>query len=105
MDLKAGDRVAVYGGGLYPDDAWIVGVKGKIIAKHTAGVRVKLVTGKEVIVHPKQCRRMVKKQGFRIWLPRHQLASFTGATLSLRMDASLTKILEDDIEFVEVKKK
>ncbi len=96
MKFKVGDRVAVY------DGDRIVGVIGAIHKEGGLLVCLDEAYGGAKSYHPKQCRRLVKKQRRRVWLSRGAAAELHGG---ISAEFFAQKRNEDDVEFVEVRKK
>ena len=109
MKFKVGDRVAVYG---HRCLEWM----------RTAGTVLQVATDKhegctmlikvpqrgDVYAHPKQCRRLVKKERRRVYIPLNDLH----ARLNFKSAAELLSYLEIEtdgspnyMEFVEVRRK
>lgn len=59
---------------------------------------------KQVIVHPKQCRKLIKKERRRVWIAREGLASIPACS-TRNISVSDHVRFSDDIEFIEVVKK
>lgn len=101
MAFKEGDRVRVYGlRGHSPFVAKITGLDGRGNATVLSSV-----TG-TIVVHTKQCRRLVKKERRRIWATENFLGKndYVGALFS--KDApTLPDCSEIWVEFIEVIKK
>ena len=95
-EFKPGERVVVYEAGKFPRKGEVVG------AEHNA-LRV-IIDGNENmydIFHPKQVRRLVKKERRRVWV------EFNG--VKNPVDVSLCEFepgfKREVVEFIEVKKK
>lgn len=107
MKYKVGDRVAVYG--TVPcelnkySNAYKRGAKATVTNVHADDeIEVETIYGKTVC-HPKQCRRLKKKERRRVWVFPPHLESD-----SPHMVAANGPVYSDEgawIEFVEVKKR
>lgn len=101
MKFKVGDRVAVYN--------YLGRNTGKISSLDDAGSFFvgldQFVNGNDTMrAHPKQCRRLIKRPQRRVWISEEQLRLLNVYDALQRTQISLSKILEDDVEFVEVRK-
>lgn len=106
MKFKVGDRVAVY----YPrcpirNHAEITEVypDGSLLVKYDYDLTYRFAA------HPKQCRRLVKKERRKIWIAQSELTpAYTSIkAVWIQRDPKDLTCAEGDqlIEFVEVKKK
>lgn len=100
MKFKVGDRVAVYN--------WKGRQTGKICVVEATGEEFcigldKLHEGHDSIqAHPKQCRRLVKKERRRVWVDFDQLIRLHCGVCFAAYDKNQANTL---VEFVEVKRK
>lgn len=108
MKFKVGDRVAVYGSSrgdaLFSEGARAVIVAGPdsesfLEIQFEAGAREK------GLVHPKQCRRLVKKERRCIWVDEPNLRDLAKTKGGQREVFISTRPMPRAVEFVEVKKK
>lgn len=111
--FHVGDRVAVYG------PAWSPGHEGRMVS-HKAEVvavidactlHIRPADGKLYFVHPKQCRRLKKRERRRVWVgqirvitPKQDLR-FMEARFTEPSDYEGTADGKPWIEFIEVRKK
>jgi hypothetical protein len=109
--FEVGEMVAVYGSvrDLHTDIHYLRGDKAKvllIIGPNELIVKIDR-DGWEYNVHPKQCRRLVKAERRRVWISeRHilDLQKIEVIPTNINSTISSTKLLPDDIEFIEVRK-
>lgn len=108
MSFKAGDRVNVYG--FTYDGTSCLGWAGEVT--HAVGeiggplLHVRL-DGRTAIegVHPKQCRKLVKKERRRIWIDCSVGLSAISGRLSNQVRLELEDGKEQFAEFVEVRRR
>jgi|SRR5271157_2534169 len=94
--FKVGDRIRIYG--FDSDDATLV------LARTVVSVSPNLIeTDGGEFCHPKQCRRLVKKQRRRVWILEDDLVFDSDGTSDCLL--STEKLHPTDIEFIEVKKR
>lgn len=104
MKFKVGDKVAVY------DRTYNLarGV-GKVVEidDHPAtGVRVRVPNYQDFWFHPKQCRRLVKKERRRMWVRFDQHGTVLSTSTRFPSGNPDYSMLNSElVEFVEVKKK
>lgn len=105
--FEVGERVAVYG---HRALAFGVRVVGLIEAMdqderrmYPTGVKVRdeKYSGQAYFAHPKQCRRLVKKERRRAWLSARALRDFPGRRITADLGGPGW---DDSIEFIEVRK-
>jgi len=102
-DFKVGDRVRVYGHKALDwetTDARVI-ERGVDELIHAEFIMVLANNGLRVLVHPKQCRRLVKKYRRRVWIIKRendspQVVHYAGFIGSVNYGES---------EFIEVKRK
>lgn len=100
--FQVGDRVRVYGP--YGQGSVDTGRVQELIGEGL--LKLKLDSDGYPVVHPKQCRRLVKRERRRVWITERKL-------LELAIDPdgevsamiSKAKKVQDDVEFVEVRRR
>lgn len=97
MSFKVGDRVAFYNEGYR--------FKGKISGADLNKVCVDTDGGKYYCVSPKQCRRLVKKERRRIWIPINSVPPNGSSRERCHINGFKPGDESLFIEFIEVKKK
>lgn len=105
-----GTRVRVYGsfGSLT-----LLALKGEVFRTRVMDekIEIRLDGGEIVIAHPKQCRRLVKRERRRVWVLESQFQRLESGRSEYRIwvetDPGNLKCQANDnfIEFIEVKKK
>jgi hypothetical protein len=108
--FKVGDRVAVYGFLRKPKSSEVYrycrGDRGTVLHAYSYDeVRVRLDSGEESEVHPKQLRRLVKKERRRVWISESGLNDGCGY-IALN-EAKFAEYEDKDsfVEYVEVRRK
>lgn len=119
MKFKVGDRVAVYGsvspsaGGSV---AFVGGARGTVYTVQSNGaLEIELderpenfAKNEDLIVdgiHPKQCRRLVKKERKRVWVAADRYDMIRASSAQVHIGDIYTKPQQGFIEFVEVRRK
>lgn len=104
-DLKVGDRVRVYGWDFDdPKEALIF--NAEVLEKLSNGmlkVRNPRLDGDD-FVHPKQCRKLVKKERRRVWLTFYKDNGYSNIYTFNPLRSALKEGAEV-FEFIEVKRK
>lgn len=107
--FEVGDRVAVYEG--------INKYRGPIdtVGNFQGADYIRIKDGKSISreFHPKQCRRLVKKERRRFFVQRDEVDRIITDLKekspedweTYALDFSLRKLVDDDIEFIEVRRK
>lgn len=112
--FKVGDRVAVYGGlhNWGADCPELDGEKGTILSTNSVEFSNNLLVEldkplngtKKIHAHYKQCRRLKKVERQRLFITRHSINRLNDSNC-ISVLVSLSKVVESDVEFVEVRRK
>lgn len=104
LKYKEGDRVKVYA----TLNGSVAETKGTFTRFRPDGMMYVNLDGRrgEIVAHPKQCRRLVKKQRRRVWIRESVLNEyFQGGDKWSDVAISGERLEEDDVEFIEARKK
>lgn len=110
--LQVGDRVAVYGAIFSTKKKEYFGSavdwrKGEVVGTVQAGDMIvfKDEWGEDFTAHPKQCRRLVKKERRRVWVYQDRLGSITEQPTAYYRDQPPDDSPGHWVEFIEVRRK
>lgn len=100
--FKVGDRVRVYG----HSDCARESFGGVVKEIHGAWLKVYSDGGSLVAAHPKQCRKLVKKERRRVWVNRGYLAQLPNDPGGYICSVPPAKSIETSyVEFIEVRRR
>lgn len=105
--LKVGDRVRVYGKPGPDGGCWEAKVVAcRVVAPWGVGMDVRSTYDDETYtVHPKQCRRLIKKPRRRVWLNENALRTDRNNEGGWSVCFEKPKVyLSDWVEFIEARK-
>lgn len=106
--FQKGDRVRVYAS-VYEELLETVGTIERILENGMVYVefdKVSEIGNASCWAHPRQCRRLVKKERRRVWIPEGALDRlYSGDARNISANISDRKIVDTDTQFVEVRRK
>jgi predicted RNA-binding Zn-ribbon protein involved in translation (DUF1610 family) len=103
--FKPGDRVAVYTGTESAAGWRITGTVAKFPIPECPGVMVDRDDGRRQTYHPKQCRRLVKRERRRVWCHYLQAPNESNIGRCFIRPTEDPYNVDEWIEFVEVPRK
>lgn len=108
MSFKVGDRVVVYSasGRSLATIQQIVDISRLVTVRLNKPIRIAGVEHITIPVHPKQCRKLVKKDILHVWIDTFHLATLIDPALTLGIDTYVSMRPRDGwTEFKEVRSK